>query len=49
LQYWRMRMALAGPACTGQPSTPDWPAGSTRARKAPAAAETGGVLLRAAP
>ena len=44
LQHWRMRMALAGPACTGQPSTPDWPAGSARAREAPAAAETDGVL-----
>ena len=29
-----MRTALAGPACTGQPATPDWPAGSARARKA---------------
>ena len=48
LQLWCVRTALAGPACTGQPSTPDWPAGSTRARKAPAAAKTDSVLLRAA-
>ena len=49
LQHWRMRMALAGPACTSQPSTPDWPAGSARAREAPAAAKTDGVLLTDTP
>ena len=32
LQHWCVRTTLAGPACTGQPSTPDWPAGSARAR-----------------
>ena len=32
LQHWCVRTALAGPACTGQPSTPDWPAPRARAR-----------------